>query len=96
MQQYLIIARDGNDTEAFERRMKARTSHFEVARQLKLHGQFVMGGAILDDHGKMTGSVMVVQFEREDDLLDWMRAEPYINEDVWQSIEVKPFRIAEV
>jgi uncharacterized protein len=96
MQQYLIIARDGMDTEALERRMKARPSHFEGARQLKLHGQFIIGGAILDDNGKMNGSMMVVQFETEDDLLDWMRNEPYINENVWQSIEVKPFKIAEV
>jgi uncharacterized protein len=96
MQQYLIIARDGNDIEALERRMKARPSHFEGARELKSRDQFVIGGAILDDNGKMIGSMMVVQFETEDDLLNWMRNEPYINGNVWQDIEVKPFKIAEV
>jgi uncharacterized protein YciI len=44
----------------------------------------------------MTGSMMVVQFETEDDLLLWMHEEPYITGNVWESIEVKPFRIAEV
>jgi uncharacterized protein YciI len=96
MQQYIIIARDGNDTEALERRIKARPSHFESARELKSHDQFVIGGAILDDNGKMIGSMMIVQFETEDDLLNWMRNEPYINGNVWQDIEVKPFKVAEV
>jgi uncharacterized protein YciI len=96
MLQYLIIARDGTDTEALDRRMKSRPSHFEGARELKDHNRFVIGGAILDDAGKMIGSMMVVQFETEDDLLYWMRHEPYITGNVWQSIEVKPFKVAEV
>lgn len=96
MQQYLIIARDGDDQEALERRMKARPSHFDGARQLKLDGQFIIGGAILDDNGKMTGSMMIVQFETEDELLQWMRNEPYITGNVWQTIEIKPFRVADV
>jgi uncharacterized protein YciI len=96
MQQYLIIARDGSDPEALERRMKARSSHFEGARELKLHGQFIIAGAILDDSGKTNGSMMLVQFESEDDLLDWMRNEPYINGNVWESIEVKPFKVADI
>jgi uncharacterized protein YciI len=44
----------------------------------------------------MTGSMMVVQFETEDELVLWMRHEPYINGNVWQSIEVKPFKVADV
>jgi hypothetical protein len=46
MPQYLIIALDGTDAEASERRMNVRPAHFD--------------GAILDDNGKMTGSMMVV------------------------------------
>jgi hypothetical protein len=96
MRQYLIIARDGTDAGAMERRRQVRPSHFDTARQLKANNNFVIGGAILDDEGKMTGSMMVVQFETEDDLLLWMRNEPNVNGNVWQSIEVKPFRVADV
>ncbi|MBC7948061.1 MAG: hypothetical protein H7Y42_09305 [Chitinophagaceae bacterium] len=96
MLQYLILAYDGDDEEALNRRMAVRPSHFEMAKELKMHDRFVMGGAILDDGGLMIGSMMVVQFETEDDLLHWMKNEPYITGDVWQRIEVKPFRVAEV
>jgi uncharacterized protein len=96
MLQYLILAHDGTDTEAQERRMKVRPLHFETARELKHHNRFITGGAILDDNGKMIGSMMVVQFETEDDLLYWMKNEPYITGNVWHSIEVKPFKVADI
>jgi uncharacterized protein YciI len=96
MFQYLILARDGSDVDALDRRMKARPAHFEMAKSLKSHNNFVIGGAMLDPGGKMTGSMMVVQFETEDELLQWMKNEPYINGNVWQNIEVKPFRVADV
>jgi uncharacterized protein len=96
MLQYLIIAHDGTDNEALDRRLKVRPSHFENARELKKQNSFITGGAILDDTGKMVGSMMVMQFLTEDDLVYWMRHEPYITGNVWQSIEVKPFRLAEV
>ncbi len=96
MRQYLIIARDGTDPKALERRMSARPAHFDTARNLKANNNFIIGGAILNDAGNMIGSMMIVQFETEDELVQWMRNEPYINADVWQSIEVKPFKIADV
>lgn len=96
MHQFLIIAYDGADTNAQNRRMEARPSHFEMARELKRHNRFITGGAILNDEGKMIGSMMVVQFETEDDLTYWMRHEPYITGNVWQRIEVKPFKVADV
>jgi uncharacterized protein len=68
MPQYLVIAHDGKDAEALERRMNVRSAHFDTAIQLKANNNFIIGGAILDDKGKMTGSTMVVQFETEDEL----------------------------
>jgi uncharacterized protein len=76
--------------------MNVRSAHFDAARQLKANNNFIIGGAILDDKGKMTGSVMVVQFETEDELALWMKQEPYINGNVWQNIEIKPFKVANV
>jgi len=96
MLQYVVIARDGKDAKALERRMSARPDHFRGAKQLRDNNNFILGGAILDETGNIAGSVMIVQFETEEDMKKWFNNEPYVTGKVWQSIELKPFRIAEV
>ncbi len=96
MKQYVIIAYDGKDEEAPERRQQTRPLHIAGAKKLKERNEFITGGAILDDAGQMKGSVMIVQFETEDAFREWYAGEPYITQGVWKSIEVKPFRVAEV
>jgi len=96
MQQYVIIAHDGTDEKALERRMNIRPFHLDGAKKLKENGNFVVGGAMLDDNGKMIGSVMIVQFETEADLRQWEATEPYIVDGVWVKYEIKPFRVANV
>ena len=96
MLQYVVIAEDGNDADALNRRMQARPAHFEGARNLKVKDQFLIGGAMLDEQGTMRGSVMIVQFETEAALNEWLSQEPYINGRVWEKIQVRPFRVAEV
>jgi uncharacterized protein YciI len=96
MQQYIVFAWDGTDDKALERRMNSRPAHFECARTLKSGNNLILGGAMLDDTGKMIGSTMVVQFETEEELKDWLEREPYIKNKVWEKFEVKPFRVAAV
>jgi len=96
MQQYVIIAQDGNDEGAMERRKNIRQTHLEGAKKLKENNNFILGGAILDEEGKMRGSVMMVQFESEEDFRKWYEKEPYITAGVWKKIEVRPFRVADV
>ena len=96
MKQYLVIAHDGNDGEALARRMEWRPKHFERARALKATGNFVIGGAILNEDQQMTGSMMVVQFQRAEVLQEWLKDEPYVVGEVWKTIEVKPFKVAEL
>ena len=96
MQQYILTAMDGTDAGALDRRMTARPLHFVRARELKASGNFITGGAILNEQGQMIGSMMIIQFETEDQLKEWMDTEPYITGKVWQNIEVKPFRVADV
>jgi uncharacterized protein len=96
MQQYVVIAHDGNDENALDRRMSARPFHLDGAKKLKETNNFVIGGAMLDDNGKMIGSVMILQFETEADLKHWEATEPYIQDKVWANYEIKPFRIANV
>lgn len=96
MKQYLVIARDGKDDGALERRKNVRPNHLAGARKLKENNNFVIGGAMLDEENNMRGSIMIVQFESQEDFQKWYDNEPYITNGVWKDIEVKPFRIAEV
>ena len=96
MQQYVVHAWDGTDDQALERRMKARPAHFDNSRRIKASGNFVLGGAMLNDEGKMIRSTMVRQFESKEELQQWMDTEPYITENVWQKIDIRPFRVADV
>lgn len=96
MPQYVIIAHDGGDEDALNRRMAARPGHFARARSLKAAGQFIAGGAILNGESQMNGSVMIVEFETEEELQNWLREEPYVTENVWKDITVFPFRLADV
>jgi uncharacterized protein len=96
MKQYVITAYDYTDAGALNRRMKVRPDHFEGARELKKASNFIFGGAILNDDGKMIGSVMVMQFETEEQLEKWKQTEPYITQKIWETYEIKPFKLADV
>jgi len=96
MKQYLITAYDYTDAGALERRTNVRPIHFEGARELKKSSNFIFGGAILNDEGKMIGSVMVMQFATEEQLEHWKQTEPYITQKIWESYEIKPFKVADV
>ncbi len=96
MTQYILYAWDGIDENALERRMAARPAHFRQAAKLKLSGNFLTGGAILNEKEEMIGSMMLVQFENARDLEDWLSIEPYIICNVWQKWEWHPFQVATV
>lgn len=96
MKQYVIIAQDGNDEAALERRQTVRPVHLAGAKKLKDNNNFVLGGAMLDEEGNMRGSVMIVQFETAEEFQHWYNNEPYITGGVWKNIEVKPFKVANV
>lgn len=54
------------------------------------------GGALLDDAGKMIGSVIVVDYPSREELDNWLKVEPYVVGDVWQRIDIKPYRVAPI
>lgn len=91
--QFVIIARDGTDKKALERRMAVRSAHLELSNEAIKRGEQIMGGALLSEEGQMKGSVMIVDFENREELDKWLQVEPYVTGNVWQDIEVIPFRI---
>lgn len=96
MSQYLITAYDYTDTDALQRRMNVRPHHLDGAKELREKGNYIVGGAILNEVGKMIGSVMILQFETEEELEAWKQSEPYITQKIWESVDIKPFRVANV
>ena len=94
--QFLLVAFDGTDHEALERRMKARPRHLENVAVLKKRGEFLLGGAILDDQGKMIGSMIVYEFPDRALLDKCLENEPYIINKVWEKIDIRPYRLAHI
>jgi uncharacterized protein len=92
--QWLIVARDGTDPQAQDRRMAARAAHLDNAARLQAKGHLLVGGALLDDDGSMIGSACVAQFATRAELEAWLRTDPYVTGDVWQEIEIIPYRVA--
>lgn len=91
---YVIHAYD--HTDALDRRMAVRPAHLDYVRQLKANGQFVLGGALLDPNGRMIGSMLILDLETDEQLNQYLNTDPYIVQGVWDKIDVKPFRQAQV
>ena len=59
MKQYVIKAYDGEGK--LDKRMEVRPRHFEGMEKMKEH--ILCAGGMLDDEGKMIGSLLVMEFE---------------------------------
>ncbi|MCD8508583.1 MAG: YciI family protein [Bacillus sp. (in: Bacteria)] len=84
--QYLITAYDGTDERALDRRLAVREEHLRQVDKRFKEGEHLYGGALLDDEGKMIGSIMVVDYPTRDELDKWLLVEPYVVGNVWQKL----------
>ena len=89
---FLVLGYDGTDLDAPMRRAAARPAHLETVKRLKAAGHFLDGGAILDDAGRMVGSMLVMDFPSRAELDAWIAADAYTVGRVWQEVSVRPFR----
>ncbi|KPM48831.1 YciI family protein [Jiulongibacter sediminis] len=94
MPQYVITAHDFKDKNALKRRTEARPDHLEKAKELKDKGNFVKSAALLDENQNMNGSVMLMDFESEEELQQWLKSEPYILQKVWDKVDIAEAKIA--
>jgi uncharacterized protein YciI len=92
----LLLAYDGTDPEALQRRLNVREEHLKRISLLKKSGEFLLGGAILDNNGKMIGSMIVYDFPDRQSLEERLKDEPYLTGKVWEKTEIKPFRLAKM
>lgn len=87
--QFVIKAFDGEN--ALDKRMEVRPRHLENLAKIK--GKVLLGGGLLDEEGKMKGSVMVLDFDSQELFDEYLAAEPYYAEGVWQKVEVERINV---
>lgn len=87
--QFMIKATDGPNM--LEKRMEVRPRHLEGMKRLGSH--IICAGGLLDDAGKMKGSLLIVDFPSRKDLEDYLANEPYILEKVWEEVEVESMNV---
>ena len=88
--EFLILAYDGTDNGAPERRLAHRPAHLETIARLVAEGRIFYGAAILDDSDRMMGTVLVGNFPSRAEMDAWLKAEPYVTGGVWKKIDVQP------
>ena len=87
--QFMIKALDGEGKLA--KRMEVRPRHLEGME--KLRSSIICAGGLLDDEGKMKGSVLILDFPSRAELDAYLAAEPYVVEHVWEKVEVETMNI---
>jgi uncharacterized protein YciI len=90
--QFTIIARDAPGEEAHARRLDTRAEHMAGIKRLKIEGRILDGGALLDDSGRMSGSVVLCDFENRAALDAYLASEPYMRTQVWSDVQILTFR----
>jgi uncharacterized protein YciI len=88
----VILAYDGTDEHALERRMTHREAHLALIKEMRPY--LVHGGALLSDEGTMIGSLIITSFPTQKAFEDWMAREPFITHQVWSDVKILPFATA--
>ena len=89
MIQFVIKAYDGKDK--LDKRMEFRPRHLESIASWGKH--VICAGGLLDENGKMKGSLLVMDFESREDVDRYLASEPYVIEQVWEKIEVEKMNV---
>ena len=71
--------------------MEVRPRHLAGMQAVSEH--ILCAGGMLDDEGKMKGSVLIVDFPDQAALDAYIAAEPYAVEHVWEKIEIEQLNI---
>ena len=87
--QFVVVAYDGTDEGALDRRLAVREDHLKEAEGMFAAGLFLYAAGLLDDDGKMIGSIFVCDFPSREELQKrWLDNEPYVKGNVWEKISI--------
>lgn len=87
--QFVIRAYDGEGM--LNKRMEVRPRHLEGIDKIRDH--VICAGGLLDDEGNMKGSVLIMEYENREQLDEYLANEPYVQEHVWEKIEVERMNV---
>ena len=87
--QFIITAYDG--ANMLEKRMAVRPRHLEGMARLGKH--IITAGGLLDQDGKPKGSVLVLDFEKPEEVQEYLKNETYVVEGVWEKITCEPINV---
>ncbi|MBQ0060329.1 MAG: hypothetical protein KBT15_00970 [Bacteroidales bacterium] len=87
--QFVIKAYDGKGK--LDKRMEVRPRHLEGIEKIREH--VICGGGLLDEEGKMKGSVLIMEYDNREQLDEYLANEPYVVEQVWETIEVERMNV---
>ena len=88
----IVLAYDGTDEGALERRMAHREAHLALIKELRPY--LIHGGALLNDDGQMIGSMIITNFPTQQAFDNWMAREPFITQKLWSDVKILPFATA--
>ena len=87
--QFVITAYDG--AGKLDKRMEVRPLQLEGMERLKSH--LIAAGGLLDEEGKLKGSVLVMEFRSRDEVDEYLSSEIYVTEHVWEKITVERMNV---
>lgn len=89
----MLFALIGYDRpNGLKRRLEARSDHLQHLE--KLGDQLALAGAFLDDQGGMVGSIVLIEASSQEEAEALFDTDPYMQGRVFDSVTIKPFRIA--
>ncbi|MCW8091401.1 YciI family protein [Alteromonas sp. ASW11-130] len=94
---YIINATDA--AGSLNQRLAARPAHLERLQTLKDEGRLILAGPFpaIDnsDPGPagFTGSLIVAEFDLLEAAKAWAEDDPFIQANVYEKVEVKPFKV---
>ncbi|QDH69903.1 YciI family protein [Marilutibacter alkalisoli] len=93
---YVIEGHDGEGV--LERRLAARAAHLARLTALRDQGRLLLAGPCpaidAEDPGPagFSGSLVVAEFESLEAARSWADADPYVAADVYDRVDVRPFK----
>jgi uncharacterized protein YciI len=87
--QFVITAYDG--AGMLDKRMEVRPLHLEGMERLKSH--LIAAGGLLDEEGKLKGSVLIMEFQSREEVEAYLASEIYVTERVWEKITVERMNV---
>ena len=74
-------------------RMATREAHLSYAHAKDAPARVKLGGPYLDEKGDMAGSLIIVEGADRNAAVKFTENDPYVKAGLFQSIDVRPYRI---